>query len=478
MKKILIVEDEFIEAKNLERILLKAGYEVCGIARSVQAAVSLTAQTQPDFVFIDIFLKGDLTGIDLANILRQQNIPFLYLSANSNKSTLDAAKATRPYGFLVKPFGERNVLVMLEIAMYQHESEKLLIRKQQQLAVGKSAQTSRSEQWHSSIVGESEDLKETLDHVRIVARAETSVLILGESGTGKELIANAIHELSPRNGKPFIKVNCAALPVTLIESILFGHEKGAFTGAIARNIGKFEQAEKGTIFLDEIGEIPPEVQVNLLRVLQEKEIERIGGRDTIKVDVRIIAATNRDLEKEMAEGRFRIDLFYRLNVFPIHLSPLRERRKDILLLAKHFIDKFCKVEGKSSFEIPQPIIDKLLSYHWPGNIRELENAIQRLVLLSGQRNDLINSFLIPQLSNGGNYRETGNITDIHGLDQDQEIKTWQEYERHYILHVLKKCNGKISGENGAASILDLPPSTLESKMKRLGIKKDDYNSAQ
>jgi DNA-binding NtrC family response regulator len=471
MKKILIVEDEFIEAKNLERMLLKKGYTVCGIARSVPDAGLLIAQAQPDFVLVDIFLKGDLTGIDLARNLRQQNIPFLYLSANSNKSTLDAAKATRPYGFLVKPFGERNVLAMLEIAIYQHENGiESLLSNQQRLIPTQSPAPAKS----LRIVGESEDLQQTLNYVRLVAPAETSVLILGESGTGKELIANAIHELSPRNNKPFIKVNCAALPVTLIESILFGHEKGAFTGAIARSIGKFEQAEKGTIFLDEIGEIPPEVQVKLLRVLQEKEIERVGGRETIKVDVRVIAATNRNLEREMAAGRFRIDLYYRLNVFPIYLSPLKDRRKDILLLADHFIDRFCNAMGKPVFEIPRPIVDKLLSYHWPGNIRELENAMQRLVLLySVQRNDLANSFLILQHPNSDKQPDL-----LNEPDQEQDIKTWEEYERHYILHVLKKCNGKISGENGAAKILDLPPSTLASKMKRLGIQKDDYTTGK
>lgn len=475
MKKILIVEDEFIEAKNLERMLLKAGYSLTGIAQSVEAAVSLVARDQPDFVLIDIFLKGNLTGIDLARILRQQKIPFLYLSANSDKSTLDAAKATRPHGFLVKPFTERNVLTMLEIALYQLDNGPESLMRNQDVIASKKSQR---EDLPINIIGESGELKQILNYLRLVSPTDTSVLILGESGTGKELIASAIYKLSPRKGQPFVTVNCAALPATLIESILFGHEKGSFTGAIARTTGKFEQADKGTIFLDEIGELPSEIQVKLLRVLQEREIERIGGKETIKVDVRIIAATNRNLESEIAEGRFRIDLYYRLNVFPIHLPPLRKRKEDILLLADYFVDKFCRAEGKDRIEIPKQMAEKLISYSWPGNIRELENVMKRFVLLySSQQIDLINTFLIPQLFDVGIGHEPSNKRGPgSGFDTDPEFQTWQEYERHYILHALKKCNGKISGEKGAASFLNLPPSTLESKMKRLGIKKTDYSS--
>ena len=475
MKKILIVEDEFIEAQNLERMLRKSGYEVCGIARSVEIAVSVIEKITPDFVLIDIFLKGDRTGIDLAKILRQQNIPFLYLSANSNKTTLDAAKATRPYGFLVKPFRERDVLAMLEIAIYQHDNglESLMRNEENKIAPIPKAKISGDEM--SDIIGQSEELNEMLKFVRIVAPSETSVLILGESGTGKEMIARAIHELSSRKKELLIKVNCAALPVSLIESVLFGHEKGSFTGAAGRHIGKFEQAQNGTLFLDEIGEISPEVQVKLLRALQEREIERIGGKEAIKINVRIIAATNRNLEKEMAEGRFRIDLYYRLNVFPIHLAPLRQRKKDILPLANHFIKKFCKEESKPHFDIPAVFIEKLESHHWPGNIRELENTMKRMVLLYPQQNnELADMLFIPPLLNGSNQSILKNDDFNSAIASDESIKSWQEYERHYIIHVLKKCNGKISGDNGAANLLHLPSSTLESKIKRLGIKKEEY----
>lgn len=473
MKKILIVEDEFIEAKNLERLLRNAGFEVCGIARSVDAANSIIAATPPDFVLVDIFLKGELTGIELAHQLRSRNIPFLYLSANTNKTTLDAAKETRPYGFLVKPFREKDVLIMLEIAMYQHSNGlDTLLRNQGADNTAVTRKAINEQRPIEDIIGQSEELSEVIRHLRIVAPTETSALILGESGTGKEKIARAVHELSRRKDQPFVKVNCAALPFSLIESILFGHEKGAFTGAIARSIGKFEQAQHGTLFLDEIGEMPLDVQVKLLRALQEKEIERVGGKDTIQVDVRIVAATNRDLEKEMLEGRFRMDLYYRLNVFPLHLPPLRQRKKDIPQLANYFIAKFCRAENKPIFAPTPSVLQRLLSYEWPGNIRELENIMKRLVLVDpDQHPEMIQqAFARAKTRPGIKEQEDNQETDA----KNREIKTWDEYQRDYLLFVLKKCNGKISGENGAAKFLNLPASTLESKMKKLGIKKQHY----
>lgn len=468
MKKILIVEDEFIEATNLERMLVKAEFEVCGIARSVPNAISIIEKTTPDFVLLDISLRGEQTGIDLARLLRQQNIPFLYLSANTNKSTLEAAKATRPYGFLVKPFREKDVLIMLDIALYQHNNglESLMRNQPATPTIKGECDTAHA------IIGQSEELKEVLKHLHIVAPTETTVLIAGESGTGKEMIAHAVHHVSPRRNQPFIKVNCAAMPYTLIESILFGHEKGAFTGATARNIGKFEQASGGTLFLDEIGEIPMDIQVKFLRALQEKEIERLGGKDSIKVNVRVIAATNRDLEKEMLEGRFRLDLYYRLNVFPLHLPPLRQRKKDIPLLANHFIEKFSKAEQKNPFQLTPQLTERLMAYHWPGNIRELENIMNRMVLLN-QDNKTELLHLLPVETPTTSTNDGTNSSPVN----NEDIKTWQEYERAYIIYALKKCNGKISGENGAAGFLNLPPTTLESKMKRLGIKKSDYANA-
>jgi two-component system response regulator HydG len=379
-KKILIVEDQFIEANNLQMILERTGYIVCGIARSVPIALEIVEIERPDMVLIDIFLQGNLTGIDLAKKLREKNIGFVYLSANSNKKTLDEAKVTRPYGFLVKPFREKDILVMLDIAWYLHE-HYLDSRQTGEDVLNKVGEHSVITEF-KKIIGTSRAIRNLLNLALMVAPSETSVLLLGESGTGKELIAESIHALSPKRHRPLIKVNCAALPATLIESELFGHERGSFTNAFDKRIGKFEQANGGTIFLDEIGDMPLETQVKLLRVLQEKEIERIGGKDTIKIDVRIIAATNHNLEKEVAEGRFRMDLYYRLNVFPITLPPLRERKEDIPFLAIHFVRHFAKTNGRQVEDISADAMIKLAHYDWPGNIRELENLMERSVLLT------------------------------------------------------------------------------------------------
>lgn len=374
-------------------ILEKAGYAVCPIARSVPVALEIIEREKPDMVLLDIFLQGNLTGIDLARKLREMNIGFIYLSANSNQKTLNEAKVTRPYGFLVKPFREKDILVTLDIAWYLHDQ---YLKTQKKGATATKQKTDHSKiPAFKSIIGESRVLKNLLDTVLMVAPAETSVLLLGESGTGKEKIAEAIHTISERKNNPFIKVNCAALPVTLIESELFGHERGAFTGAFEKRIGKFEQADSGTIFLDEIGEMPLETQVKLLRVLQEKEIERIGGRDTLKINARIVAATNKVLEKEIAEGRFRMDLYYRLNVFPITLPPLKERKEDIPLLAIHFMRHYSQSLGKSIDGITPEVMESLIRYDWPGNIRELENLLERSVLISS--GSIINSISLPEI---------------------------------------------------------------------------------
>jgi transcriptional regulator with GAF, ATPase, and Fis domain len=298
------------------------------------------------------------------------------------------------------------------------------------------------------------------DHIVQVAPFDTSVLILGESGTGKEKIADCIHNLSLRKGKALIKVNCATLPATLIESELFGHEKGSFTGANEKRIGKFEQANGGTIFLDEIGEMPGDLQVKLLRVLQEKEIEPIGSRAPIKINVRIIAATNRNLEKEVADGRFRLDLYYRLNVFPMVLPPLRERTEDLPALAHHFINYYNHKSGKKISGLSDKVLMNMMAYHWPGNIRELENLIERSVLLA--KGTIIEDISLPAAQK----------MEISTETQGFHMKTIHENERDYIISVLKKSHGRIWGAGGAAEILNIPPTTLKSKMKKLGIQKE------
>ncbi len=455
--KILIVEDQFIEANNLRIILKQKGYLVTGIAASVPEAIKLIDQEVPDLVMLDIYLEGNLTGIDLAGVLHRRNIAFVYLSANSDKKTLDAAKSTRPYGFLVKPFRQKDVLVMLDIAWFLHSEASN--RKKDPAPAASGRQQDKSP---INMIGESAAMHDVLEGIRVVAPSDTSVLILGESGTGKELIAQSIHQISPRKNKPLIVVNCGALPANLIESELFGHEKGSFTGATDKRIGKFEQADGGTIFLDEIGELPLDLQVKFLRVLQEKEIESIGGKKR-QINVRLIAATNRNLEDEIANGHFRLDLYYRLNVFPILVPPLRERKEDIPLLANHFINHYARKENKIVTGLADNVIKSLLEYSWPGNIRELENLMARTALMTS--GGMINSIQLPA---------TKKISPAADTNDNTYLKPMVEYERDHILAVLVKCDWKIHGTGGAAEMLKINESTLRSRMKKLGIEKYAY----
>jgi len=450
-EKILIVEDEFIVANDLKIMLIKAGYQVVGIASSVVQARKLIEEKKPEWILLDIMLKGTLTGIDLAWELRAMHLPFLYISANTNQSTLEAVKATHPYGFMVKPFREKDLIVMLDIAKYRYDQERGTL-------TGKSTENKNQE--IDGIIGTSELLKEVIEKIKIVAPAETSVLILGESGTGKERAAHSIHELSAHKSNAIVVVNCAALPHSLIESELFGHEKGAFTGANSLRIGKFEQADNGTIFLDEIGELPLDSQVKLLRVLQEKEIQRLGGNKTIKINVRVVAATNRSLEKEVAEGRFRLDLYYRLNVFPIQLPTLKERKEDIEILANYFLKKYATNSRKNVYGISPSALAQLQGYDWPGNIRELEHLIERNVLLA--KTNEIEKFDLP--TNNSNPLEKNN----------GKMLSMEEMEKEHIMNALQICDGKVSGSGGAAELLKMQPQTLFSKMKKLGIKQG-YN---
>ena len=623
-------------------MLEEAGYLVCGTAKSVPEAIKIIDKEHPDLALVDIQLHGELSGIDLAGMLKEKNIAFIYVSANSNHDTLMKAKATQPYGFIVKPFRERDLIVTLEIAQYRHENSlEAALRKEEQfrkslqdivkregtktekmcqisrtiqailpfdylaIFVNSGLQTSnlmsylrigfdeyqfigleefqiitkinhndfnrmqsaeagrersfficddfremlgkfelrkqiadkfmlnslltypldcsgsahldfyfysrRADAYNSGhiallerlnanisfsicqilgldsptalsspaqnekvnsktrdavpvfkgIVGKSHLLLNVFDNIAQVAPANTSVLILGESGTGKERIAHSIHEMSGRKDNPFVKINCAALPSSLIESELFGHEKGAFTGAADKHIGKFERAHKGTIFLDEIGDMTYELQAKLLRVLQEKEIERIAGSAPIKIDVRVIAATNRNLEKEVAAGRFRLDLYYRLNIFPITLPSLRERKEDIPLLLNHFISVFNVKLGKNVTGISSRGVQEAMDYDWPGNIRELENLVERAILVS--QADTIKRLAIT-LPGG---------TETISVDSNAiGFKSIVQNEREHILKALAECKGKVWGAGGAAELLNLPPSTLNSKIKKLGIRRD------
>jgi two-component system response regulator HydG len=453
--KILIVEDQFIEAKSLNLILTNAGYSVCSIARSVPAALSIIEQEKPDLVLVDIFLQGEGTGIDLGKILHERNIAFVYLSANSNRKILEAAKSTEPYGFMVKPFRAKDVLIMLDVAFYLHQHR--LQDKQKSVSSEKFSPVELPTEFQH-LIGRSPNFIAILEQAKMVGPLDTSVLILGESGTGKELIAHSIHKVSPRHDRPFIVVNCGTLPANLIESELFGHEKGSFTSAAVKREGKFELADGGTVFLDEIGELPLELQVKFLRVLQEKEIEPVGGRPK-KIDVRVLAATNKDLEEEVAAGRFRIDLYYRLNVFPLLMPPLRERKIDIPLLVGYFLKKYGTREGRPTPVLSEEAMEKLLAYHWPGNIRELENTIQRNVVLA--KGPVIESLEMPTSKK-----------IVASTSNENKFKTMIEMERDHILAVLESCNWKISGKGGAAEILDVNVNTLNSRIKKLGIEKE------
>ena len=337
------------------------------------------------------------------------------------------------------------VISELEILKEQLQAENIYLRDE-----------IKSEHNFDNIIGESDSLRHTLYRIEQVASTDTTVLLEGETGTGKELLAAAIHSRSKLKEKPFIKVNCASLPATLIESELFGHEKGAFTGAIQKHIGRFELADGGTLFLDEISEIPVELQSKLLRILQEGELERIGSSKTIKVNVRIIAATNRNLEQLINKKLFRKDLYYRLNVFPITISPLRDRVSDIPLLTKHFVDKFNRKMGKNIKRISKKTIQQLQNYSWPGNVRELENVIERAVIIS-----------------------TGNSLNVEPLlkpmfEKDDKFLPLAEFERQYIIKVLEKTYWRVDGPRGAAQILDMHPETLRSRMRKLGISRPGH----
>ena len=310
----------------------------------------------------------------------------------------------------------------------------------------------RGEMDFVGIVGQSSALRYVLNLVETVAPSDSTVLLLGETGTGKELIARAIHERSRRKDRTFVKLNCAAIPTGLLESELFGHERGAFTGAIAQKVGRLELAHQGTLFLDEVGDIPIEIQPKLLRALQEREFERLGSNRTKQVDVRLVAATNRDLEQMMENREFRSDLYYRLNVFPIRIPPLRERPEDILLLVRYFTQKYGRRMQKQIESIPAAAMRKLSSWHWPGNIRELENFIERSVILTD------GTALQAQIGELTNNGKTVPVMD-----------TREANERNEIVHILKVTNGRVAGPDGAASRMDIKRTTLISRMKKLGI---------
>jgi formate hydrogenlyase transcriptional activator len=347
------------------------------------------------------------------------------------------------------------------------EREKARLEAQNTYLIEEIKETHNFEE----IVGQSRPLAEVIEKVKLVAGTDSSVLILGETGTGKELVARAVHSNSDRRNRPLVKVNCAALPAGLIESELFGHEKGAFTGATDRRIGRFELAHGGTIFLDEIGDMPPDVQAKLLRVLQEYEFERVGGSNPIKVDVRVIAATNRDLLRSVSEGIFRQDLYYRLNVFPVQVPPLRERREDIPPLVHYFVRRFSLKIGRKITQIQRETMEGLTNYSWPGNVRELENVLERAVILSRGTELEVAADVLSEVAPVFVPAPAPRAPQEEKRPQGPSTQSIDQVERNHILQVLMQTNWRIEGADGAAALLNLNPSTLRSRMKKLGVQR-------
>ncbi|MFH0994180.1 MAG: sigma 54-interacting transcriptional regulator [Pseudomonadota bacterium] len=609
---ILIVEDEAIVSADIANKLRKLGYEVAGTTDSGEEAIEIVRRQKPSLVLMDIRLAGAMDGIATADVIRREcRVPVVFLTAHSDKATIQRAQQVEAFGYILKPFDDRELHTQIEMALYKHAAEQRLHESQTRLTtfaaatfegiieieagriVNCNAQFARIlgyaetemmgmeiadlivpedrdrvtanirqeresvfehgmlrkdgtriiveahgrplspgsrvtairditerkklegalqkahdklelqveertaelvvamevaekgkqiaetalfeieklkdqleaekaylqeeiqlENNHENIIGQSDGLKYVLYKVEQIAGSDTIVLVLGETGTGKELVARAIHGMSSRKNRTLVKVNCAALPTNLIESELFGHEKGAFTGAHSRHLGRFEVANGGTLFLDEIGELPMELQPKLLRVLQDGEFERLGSSRTLKVDVRIIAATNRNLEEEVRKGFFREDLWYRLNVFPITMPPLRDRMEDIPLLVDFYVKRISKRMGKTIEMIPLSVMNELKEYHWPGNVRELENVLERAVIdSSGPKLRLVDELK----------------TTFKNSSTSQ--KTLEAVERDHIVRTLEKTHWKVGGKNSAAEILGLDRSTLRARMRKLDIQK-------
>lgn len=382
---------------------------------------------------------------------------FICVPVKKGKQVIGALSVDRPFdrAYSLKSGEKLLSVIATMIASHVIKLETIRLEKERLREENRRLQNVLKDKYSiSNIVGNSNKMREVFQMVSQVCKSNATVLIRGESGTGKELVANSIHYNSHRAKNPFVKVNCAALPVTLIESELFGHEKGAFTGAIKQKIGKFELAHKGTIFLDEIGSLGLDVQANLLRILQEKEFERVGGHRTLKTDVRIIAATNKNLEEAVEDETFRCDLYYRLNVFPIYLPPLRERKTDILLLADHFLEKYAKENHKNIKRLSTPAIDMLMEYHWPGNVRELENCIERAVLLCEE--GVIHSYHLPPTLQTG--KESGTVPTLSLEDAVASL------EKEMIIDALKNTRGNIT----------MAAEILKTTIRKFGYKAQKY----
>ncbi|HXU80819.1 MAG TPA: sigma-54 dependent transcriptional regulator [Polyangia bacterium] len=498
-KRVLIADDEINIRRVLEAILRRDGYDVVTAANGLEALAGMTRGVHT--VITDLKMPG-LDGMGLLRKLSSEypDVPVVMITAHGSVENAVEAVKLGAFDYIEKPFDQEQIRQVVDKALRTHSLARRDARIEEPVARGRFR-----------LVGESPAIRQVYAVIEKVADTPSTVLITGESGTGKELIARALHEYSSRREGPFIKINCAAIPKTLMESELFGYEKGAFTGAVGAKPGRFELAHGGTLFLDEIGEIPVEMQVKLLRVLQESEFERVGGIKTIKVDVRLVAATNRDLHSEVASGAFREDLYYRLNVVPIHLPPLRERREDIPLLVNHFIAKFNERLKKQISGIEPDAVERLVSYHWPGNIRELENVIERTMLFCAgptiRAVDLPAEFTLVTAAPGplpagtavppdepppsrisGSFSLpalTGSLPigaeAVSSLKEAVRVET-ERVERELIQRALDETGNNVTQ---AARKLKISRKSLQTKMKELGLRdksdkddKDDEKAAK
>lgn len=458
---VFVVDDDLSMRNSLSNLIRSTGLNVQTFA-SAQEFLRTPRPDAPSCLVLDVQLPG-LSGLELQQELAQMNVqlPIIFITGHADIPMTVRAMKAGASEFLTKPFRDEDLLNAVKQAM-THDRQLEPLKTTRAAAQPYSKDTPRQATSFPEIVGQSTALRRILKEVETVALTDSTVLITGETGTGKELIARAIHKRSKRAARAFISVNCAAIPPSLIAAELFGHEKGAFTGALQRRLGRFELADGGTIFLDEIGDLPSETQLALLRVLQEREIERVGGSQAIAVDVRILAATNRDLQAAMATGAFRNDLFYRLNVFPITLPPLRERRADIPLLVAAFLERFARKAGKKIHDVSSKSLELLQAYPWPGNIRELQNIVERAVIVcTTETLEVEEQWLVRE---SAKTPSSGRPFFTELLIQEKEL----------IEKALAETKGRVSGPSGAAAALGMPRSTLDSKIRALKINKQRF----
>ena len=444
---VYVVDDDASAREGVAGLLRSAGLSTKTFA-SGEEFLSAPPPKRPSCLVLDVNLPG-VSGLEVQQELAKASVrlPIIFLTGHGDIPTTVRAVKAGAVNFLTKPFDDEELLNAIQQSTAGYEEASLDLHG-----------ATPCEYNFEEMVGKSNALRKVLEQVAIVAPTDCTVLLHGETGTGKELVARALHSMSPRKGRNLVRLNCAAIPSGLVESELFGHEKGAFTGALLQKRGRFELADHGTLFLDEIGDIGLDLQPKLLRALQEQEFERLGSTKTIRVDTRLIAATHRNLGSMIREGKFREDLFYRLNVFPIEVPPLRERREDIPLLVNHFVARFARLMDKQIGSISARAMDVLTNAPWPGNVREVENFIERCVILT--RDDQL-------------------FVPVDELARPAAVctmpATFHEAERRAIIDALRACSGRLAGRGGAAERLGLKRTTLQRKMSRLSVSRSDYS---